>query len=160
MFKLFKFSPCKICTICCLFTGILLKCSKNFLIHRSFFRIYKFSNTGCSLNIVFFFEDLKIFGTLAFLCFPSVSVCITHQAGRTPELQQKWQSSEKSQILRKNTIINEHPVTSRMDLHVDIQIYGQTNQSVRVALRLKSLQSVTFYNINHRSAFLWQTDQP
>ena len=47
-----------------------------------------------------------------------------------------------------------------MDLHADIQIYGQTNQSVRVALRLKSLQSVTFYNSNDRSAFLWQTDQP
>ena len=37
--------------------------------------------TGCSLNIVFFSEDFKIFRTLAFLCFPSVSVCV-HTPGR------------------------------------------------------------------------------
>ena len=37
--------------------------------------------TGCSLNIVFFSEFLKIFRTLAFLCFPSVFVCV-HTPGR------------------------------------------------------------------------------
>ena len=37
-------------------------------------------DTGCSLNIVFL-EDFKIFRTLAFLCFPSVSVCV-HTLGR------------------------------------------------------------------------------
>ena len=37
-------------------------------------------NTGCSLNIVFL-EDFKIFRTLAFLCFFSVSVCV-HTPGR------------------------------------------------------------------------------
>ena len=37
--------------------------------------------TGCSLNIVFFSEDFKIFRTLAFLCFPSVSVYV-HTPGR------------------------------------------------------------------------------
>ena len=34
------------------------------------------ANTGCSLNIVFFFEDFKIFWTLVFLCSPLVSVCV------------------------------------------------------------------------------------
>ena len=32
------------------------------------------SATGCSWNIVFLSEDFKIFRTLAFLCFPSVSL--------------------------------------------------------------------------------------
>ena len=60
-------------------------------------------HTGCSLNIVFFFENFKnIFRSLAFLCFPSVSVCVhSLWAGRTPAMQQNWQSSEKSQKLRK-----------------------------------------------------------
>ena len=52
--------------------------------------------TGYSLNIVFFSEDFKTFRTLAFPCFPSVSLCVTHQAGRTPGLQHNWQSSEKN----------------------------------------------------------------
>ena len=34
------------------------------------------SGTGCSLNIVFFSENFKIFRTLAFLCYPSVAVCV------------------------------------------------------------------------------------
>ena len=34
----------------------------------------------------------------------------THQAGRTPALQQNWQSSENSKNVRKYTIFNEHPV--------------------------------------------------
>ena len=34
------------------------------------------------------------------------------QAGRTPALQQNWQSSENHNILRKNTIFNEHLVES------------------------------------------------
>ena len=42
--------------------------------------------TGCSLNIVFFFGDLKIIRTLAFLCFSSLSVCVHTPAGRTPAL--------------------------------------------------------------------------
>ena len=51
-----------------------------------------------------FSEFLKIFPTLAFLCFPSVSVCVhTHQAGRKPALQQSWQILEKSQNLKEKT---------------------------------------------------------
>ena len=30
--------------------------------------------------------------------------------GQTPEKQQNWQSSENHNIIRKNTILNEHPV--------------------------------------------------
>ena len=41
---------------------------------------------------------------MAFLCLPSVSVCVyTHQAGRKPALQQNWQSSEKSQNFKEKT---------------------------------------------------------
>ena len=58
-------------------------------------------HTGCSLNIVFFFEDLKIFWTLAFLCFPWCQCVYTHQAGRKPALQQNLQSSEKSQHFKE-----------------------------------------------------------
>ena len=62
------------------------------------------STSGCSGNIVFFSEDFKIFQTLVLLCFPSVSVCVhTHLAGRTPALQQNWQSSEKSQNFKEKT---------------------------------------------------------
>ena len=32
-------------------------------------------NTGCSLNIVFFFKDFRIFRTLGFLCLP-VLLCV------------------------------------------------------------------------------------
>ena len=54
------------------------------------------------IQYCFFFEYFEIFRTLAFLCFPSVSVCLyTHQAGRTPALQQNWQSTEKSQNFKE-----------------------------------------------------------
>jgi len=57
---------------------------------------------------VFFSRDFRIFRTLVFLLVPGV---YTHQAGRTPALQQNWQSIENNKILRKkNTIFNEHPV--------------------------------------------------
>ena len=39
-------------------------------------------------------------------------------AGRTPALQQNWQSSEKSKHLRKNTVFNKHPVSSATDIPV------------------------------------------
>ena len=45
------------------------------------FKVWFDFYTGCSLNIVFFFEDFKLFQTLAFLCFLSVSVCV-HTPGR------------------------------------------------------------------------------
>ena len=65
-----------------------------------------------------FSEDFKLFRTLAFLCFPSVSVCVHTPAGRTPVLQQNLQSTEKSQnFLEKNTIIKEHPVCRRKKLY-------------------------------------------
>ena len=66
------------------------------------------TNTGCSLNIVFFSEDFK----MGFLyVFPRCQCVYTHQAGRTLALQQNWQSSKKSQnFWKKNTIFNEHPV--------------------------------------------------
>ena len=49
--------------------------------------------TGCSWNIVFF-EDFEIFRILAFPVFPRCQCVYTHKAGRTPGLQQNWQSSE------------------------------------------------------------------
>ena len=56
------------------------------------------------INYCVFFEDFEIFQTLAFLCFPSVSVCVHQICSRTGRFQ------KNSKILRKNTIINEHPV--------------------------------------------------
>ena len=53
---------------------------------------------------MFFSEDFKIFRNLAFLCFPSVSVCVhTHKAGRIPALQQHGQSSENLQNIKEKT---------------------------------------------------------
>ena len=59
--------------------------------------------TGCSLNIVFFSEDYKIFRTLAFLCFSLVSVCVhTHPAGRTHQrFSRAGRVQKNSEILRK-----------------------------------------------------------
>ena len=54
-------------------------------------------DTGSSLNIVFFWKILKYSGLLHFSVFPRWCQCVyTHQAGRTPALQQNWQSLEKS----------------------------------------------------------------
>ena len=55
---------------------------------------------SCSLNIVFF-EDFKIFRTLAFPVFPRCQCVYTLQAGSTPALQQNGQSSEKSQNFKE-----------------------------------------------------------
>ena len=65
--------------------------------------------TGCSLNIVFFFEYFKIFRTLF---SPGVSVCkhtrqVEHQrCSRTGRVQKNPKFSGK------NTIFNEHPVAA------------------------------------------------
>ena len=60
--------------------------------------------TGCSLNIVFFSKDFRIFQTLIFSVFPWCQCVYTHQEGRTTALQQNWQSSEKLQnFLGKTT---------------------------------------------------------
>ena len=60
-----------------------------------------------------FLKDFKILRTLAFLCFLSVSVCVhtpgTHQAGRTPALQQNWQSSENSKNFKEKHNISWTP---------------------------------------------------
>ena len=61
-----------------------------------------------TLNIVFFFDFLKIFRTLFSL---GVSVCYTHQAGRKPALQHTWQSSENHKIFRKKHNIWWTPCT-------------------------------------------------
>ena len=64
-----------------------------------------------------FFKNFKIFQTLAhrytnntsismllpFSVFPRCQCVYTHQAVRTPALQQNWQSSEKSQNFKEKT---------------------------------------------------------
>ena len=51
-----------------------------------------------------FFEDFKIFRTLASLCFPSVSVCVHQRCSKTGRVQ------KSHKILRKNKVFDEHPV--------------------------------------------------
>ena len=71
-------------------------------------KVRSITHTGCSLNIVFFFEDSKTFRTLAFLCFSSVSVCV-HTSGR--------QTSAAAELAEgKNTVINEHPADINMQM--------------------------------------------
>ena len=66
--------------------------------------------TGCSLNIVFIPEYFKIFRTLAFLCFPSVSVCthcrqVEHQrCSRTGRVQKKSQHFKEKIKYLMNTL--------------------------------------------------------
>ena len=65
-------------------------------------------HTGCSLNIVFFSKILKYSGFCFSLFSLVVSVCtrqVEHQRCSNTGRVQK-----NSKILRKNTIINEHPV--------------------------------------------------
>ena len=57
--------------------------------------------TGWSLNSVFFSKILKYSGLLPFSVFPRSQCVYTLQAGRTPALQQNWQSSEKSQNFKE-----------------------------------------------------------
>ena len=57
-------------------------------------------DTGCSLNIVFFF---RIIQNIPDSVFPQCQCAYTHKAGRTPALQQNWQSSEKSQKFKEKT---------------------------------------------------------
>ena len=52
--------------------------------HSAFKRIDRYR---VFIKIGVFFEDFKIFWTLAFLCFPRCHFVYTHQAGRTPTLQ-------------------------------------------------------------------------
>ena len=58
-----------------------------------------------------FSKDFRIFRT--FSVFPRRQCVYTHRAGRTPVLQQNWQSSEKSQ----NTLFNENPASNSINIH-------------------------------------------
>ena len=51
-------------------------------------KIYVPVDTGCSLNIVFFPIFKKYSGLWPFSVFPRCQCVYTHQAGRTPALQQ------------------------------------------------------------------------
>merc|ERR1711860_37289 len=59
--------------------------------------------TGSSLNIVFFPKILKYSELWPFSVLPLCQCVYTHQAARTPALQQNWQSSEKSQNFKEKT---------------------------------------------------------
>ena len=50
-----------------------------------------------------FSKILKYSGLLHFSVFPRCHCVYTHKAGRTPALQQNWQSSEKSQNFKEKT---------------------------------------------------------
>ena len=56
-----------------------------------------------------FFEDFKIFRTLAFLCFPSASVC-THTRQVEHQRIGRVQKNHKNTV--KETIFYEHPVAA------------------------------------------------
>ena len=83
---------------------------------------------GCSLNIVFF-EYCKIYSWL----WP-FSVCVhwtshfgRQIAGRIPALQQDLAEFRKSNnILRKNTMFNEHPVVVRLNCY-NMYMWKETN---------------------------------
>ena len=61
--------------------------------------------TGDSLNIVFFQKILEYSEVCPFSVLPRCQCVYTHRAGRTPALQQNWQSSEKSQIFKEKHYI-------------------------------------------------------
>ena len=73
--------------------------------HESLFQnsCIKYSNTGCSLNIVFFFRFLK---NMLDSIFPRCQCVYTYRAGRNPALHQNWQSSEKSYKEKTQFLMN------------------------------------------------------
>ena len=52
---------------------------------------------------MFFSNILEYSGLWPFSVFPRYQCVYTYQAGRTPVLQQNWQSSEKSQYFKEKT---------------------------------------------------------
>ena len=67
----------------------------------------KKGTTGCSLNIVFFSKILKYIPDSGLSRLPLVSVCV--DTGRS-NMSAAAELAEFRNILRKNTILNEHPV--------------------------------------------------
>ena len=61
---------------------------------------FDLGGTGCVLNIVFFFENLKIFRTLAFLCFPPVSVCVHTRQVENQRCSRTCRVKKNHKILR------------------------------------------------------------
>ena len=57
-----------------------------------------------------FFENLKLFRTLAFLCFPPVSVCVHTRQVEHQRCRRTGRVQKNPEILRKNTLFNEHTV--------------------------------------------------
>ena len=65
---------------------------------------------------MFFSKILKFSGLWPFSVFPQCQCVYTYQVGRTPALQQDWQSSDKSHNFKeKSTISNENPVVLTND---------------------------------------------
>ena len=80
-----------------------------------------------------FSKDFRIFRTWSFSVFPWVQCVYTHQAGRTPTLQQNWQSSEKSQHFREKTqyLMNTLYLYLHINFSVRTSIHLLTNPSTR-----------------------------
>ena len=76
----------------------------------------------------------KILKLLPFPVFPRCQCVYTHQAGRTPTLQQNWQSSEKSPNLRKNTIFHENAVSILIIHTFKIRLKSPSNSNLSVRL--------------------------
>ena len=72
------------------------RCSLSALLHPPIFVYTREQYRVLNIKYCVFFEDFKIFSV-----FPRCQCVYTHQAGRTPALQQNWQSSENNKILRK-----------------------------------------------------------
>ena len=70
--------------------------------------------TGCSLNIVFFSEDFKMFWSLAFACFPSVFVCTHTRQVERQRCSRTGRGQKNNKILRKNHNIQWTPCSSKI----------------------------------------------
>ena len=104
------------------------------------------THTGCSFNIVFFSEFLKLFRTLFSL---SVSVCthtrqVEHQrCCRTDRVQKNYNN------LRKNTIFNEHPVSFFLSFSLFFTPTSSTTSTYphNFSLSIKLFFSQTIYSL-------------
>ena len=67
---------------------------------------------------VFFQKILEYSEVWSFSVFPWCPCAYTHQAGRTPALQQNWQSSEKSQNFKEKTQYLMNTLYWRMDVNL------------------------------------------
>ena len=99
-------------------------------------------HTGCSLNFVFFPKILEYSGLCSFLFFLGVSVCTHTRQVEHQRCSRIGRVQKNHKMLRKNTIINEHPVCNSYAASTDFfAINPSVTTRIRTVSKVSSLSS-------------------